>query len=117
MQEFKETTVTAYDVLGIDVNADQKTIHAALRKLALDWHPDRVPTWRRAEATLRFQAVMDAYAKIRTPEVRKLYDDSLRKTGKVKRRRFATSNDNMPLALKAKAWLKAIETVFWPVRK
>jgi DnaJ-class molecular chaperone len=115
------TTVSAYDILGIDRNAPQKDIHAALRRLALAWHPDRVPTWRRGEATLRFQAIMDAYNKIRTPEGRKMYDSALASTGRRKRvfamASVANSNDNVPLATRARAWLKAIETVFWPIRR
>ncbi|MBU6234848.1 MAG: J domain-containing protein [Alphaproteobacteria bacterium] len=119
MQHNVPTAVTAYDVLGVPYDADQKDIHAALRKLALAWHPDRVPGWRRGEATLRFQAVMDAYAKVRTPELRASYNETLKTIGtRTVRKRIATgSNDNMSLGIKARAWLKALETVFWPVRK
>jgi curved DNA-binding protein CbpA len=109
-------TVTAYDVLGLNPDAPQKDIHAALRRLALAWHPDRVPSWRRGEATLRFQAIMDAYNKVRTPDSRKAYDAILRATSKP-HRKLGVSNDNVPLGTKAMAWLRAIETVFWPLRK
>jgi DnaJ-class molecular chaperone len=114
------TTVSAYDILGIDRNAPQKDVHSALRRLALAWHPDRVPPYRRGEATLRFQSIMDAYNKLRTPEGRTAYDQAFAGIGKRKRlvvANAANSNDNVPLATKAKAWLKAIETVFWPLRK
>lgn len=111
------TTVTAYDVLGISPSAPQKDVHAALRRLALAWHPDRVPSWRRGEATLRFQAIMDAYNKLRTLDSRREYDAILQTTLKASRRRLVTSNDNIPLGTKALAWLKALETVFWPVRR
>jgi len=113
----KTTTVTAYDVLGIDFNADQKDVHAALRKLALAWHPDRVPNWRRGEATLRFQAIMDAYNNIRTPDARKAYDETIKNMGRGVHKRLVTTNDNLPMGTKARAWLRALETVFWPVRK
>lgn len=112
----QNNNVTAYDVLGIDRNAEQKDIHAALRRLALAWHPDRVPNWRRGEATLRFQAIMDAYSKIRTPDARSSYDASLGLAARP-RRTVAGSNDNLPLRTRALAWLRALETVFWPVRK
>ena len=115
------TTVSAYDILGIAPNAPQRDIHAALRNLALAWHPDRVPAFRRGEATLRFQSIMDAYNKIRTPDTRKAYDatlfslgGSLKKYGG--RVTAKPRNDNLPFTLKAKAWFKALETVFWPVR-
>lgn len=120
MQQDIEARVTAYDVLGIPFNADQREIHAALRRQALAWHPDRVPAWRRGEATLRFQAIMDAYARIRTPEDRAGYDRALKAMSSRdirKRLAVANSNDNLPLGLRARAWLKAIETVFWPVRR
>lgn len=112
------TTVSAYDILGIAPTAPQKDVHAALRRMAMAWHPDRVPSWRRGEATLRFQSIMDAYNKLRTPDVRKAYDDAL---GGLKKARVFTrvpaNNDNVPLATRARAWLKALETVFWPIRK
>ena len=119
MQKEIQATVTAYDVLGLDLNADQKQIHAALRKLARDWHPDRVPEWRKTEATLRFQAIMDAYSKLRTPEARAAYNNTLKnsKNRDIRKRMSANSNDNLPLAIRARAWLKAIETVFWSPRK
>ncbi|NBX66594.1 MAG: J domain-containing protein [Proteobacteria bacterium] len=119
MLKESQTTVTAYDVLGVPYDANQKDIHAALRRLALAWHPDRVPNWRRGEATLRFQAVMDAYAKIRTPEMRASYNETLKAVGNrtVKRKIAAAGNDNISLGFKARAWFKALETVFWPVRK
>jgi DnaJ-class molecular chaperone len=110
------TTVSAYDILGIDRNAPQKDVHAALRHLALAWHPDRVPAYRRGEATLRFQAIMDAYNKIRTADVRRAYDQALAAQPH-RRREFEVTNDNVPLATKARAWLKAIETVFWPINR
>lgn len=109
------TTVSAYDILGIDPNAPQKDVHAALRHLALAWHPDRVPAYRRADATLRFQAIMDAYNKIRTPAGRRAYDTML--SAQPRRRASVVTNDNLPLATRARAWLKAIETVFWPVAR
>ncbi len=115
------TKVTAYDILGVAPTAPQRDVHSALRKLALDWHPDRVPSWRRGEATLRFQSIMDAYNKLRTVEARKAYDDALALTTRGKRRVAAANsnagNDNVPLATRARAWLKALETVFWPIRK
>lgn len=122
MEKMMESTntVSAYDILGIDRNAPQKDVHSALRRLALAWHPDRVPSWRRGEATLRFQSIMDAYNKLRTLEGRQAYDQLLASATKRKRlvvANAANSNDNVPLATKAKAWLKAIETVFWPIRK
>lgn len=117
MAKFTSTSFSAYDVLGIDPNSPQKEVHSALRRLALAWHPDRVPSWRRGEATLRFQSIMDAYNKIRTPDTRKAYDEAFFAGTRVKLPTMTLSNDNVPLAMRAKAWLKALETVFWPMRR
>jgi curved DNA-binding protein CbpA len=110
-------TVSAYDILGISPDAPQKDVHTALRRLALAWHPDRVPSWRRGEATLRFQSIMDAYNKVRTPDTRKAYDQAFFAGNRAARPKLVLSNDNVPLATRARAWLKALETVFWPVRR
>lgn len=117
MAKYSPTSFSAYDVLGIDPNAPQKDVHTALRRLALAWHPDRVPSWRRGEATLRFQSIMDAYNKIRTPDTRKAYDTAFFAGTRIKLPKVSLSNDNVPLTMRAKAWLKALETVFWPIRK
>ncbi len=117
-----ETPQTAYEILGLSPNAPQKDIHAALRKLALQWHPDRVPAHRRSDATRHFQAIMDAYAKIRTPEHRKLYDERVKihartPVGAPQHRTIPISNDNIPFTLKAKFLLRAVEAVFWPFKR
>lgn len=121
MPKTSTPTVTAYDILGIPTHAEQKEIHAALRKLALEWHPDRVPPYRRGEATLRFQSIMDAYNNLRTPEARTQYDKIL-KNAQTQQKRAPISNDNRaqpaakPAQSKARAWFKAIETILWPIR-
>lgn len=92
---------TAYDILGIPQNASQQDVHASLRRHAVAFHPDRVPTHARETATANFHALMDAYNKIRTPHARSQYDAQLKRA----------KNDNPPaLAL----WLHTLKTVFWP---
>lgn len=69
----------AYEILGIARVAEQKDIHAAFRRLALVWHPDRcIDTGATARdirfAECRFQAIVAAYENIKTRERRAFYD-------------------------------------------
>ena len=61
-----------YDVLGINKNADDKTIKKAYRKLAKRYHPDINPGDTNAET--KFKEVTEAYEILSNPEKRKLYD-------------------------------------------
>ncbi len=67
-------TQDAYTILGITADADQKDIHAAFRRLALHWHPDRHEEQYQRAAERRFQAIAHAYERIKTREKRALYD-------------------------------------------
>ncbi|HET9499907.1 MAG TPA: molecular chaperone DnaJ [Marmoricola sp.] len=62
-----------YQVLGVDKDADQKTIKKAYRKLARENHPDSKPGDQAAED--RFKAVAEAYDVVGDPERRKEYDE------------------------------------------
>jgi len=61
-----------YQILGVDRNADEKTIKSAYRKLARQYHPDVNPGNKEAEA--RFKEISEAYQVLSDPEKRKLYD-------------------------------------------
>ncbi len=61
-----------YDVLGVPRNADEKTLKAAYRKLAMDNHPDRNPDDPAAEA--RFKEANEAYAVLSDADKRAAYD-------------------------------------------
>ena len=62
-----------YEVLGVERDADAKTIKNAFRKLALKYHPDRNKS---ADAEERFKEIAEAYAILSDPEKRKKYDTS-----------------------------------------
>ena len=61
-----------YDVLGIDRNADEKTIKKAYRKLAKKYHPDMNPGDKEAEA--KFKEATEAYGVLSDPDKRRQYD-------------------------------------------
>ena len=61
-----------YQVLGVERNADAKTIKAAYRKLALKYHPDKNPGDSDAEE--RFKEINEAYAVLSDDEKRARYD-------------------------------------------
>ena len=61
-----------YDVLGIDRNADEKTIKKAYRKLAKKYHPDT--NAGNPDAADKFKEVNEAYDILSDPKKKKLYD-------------------------------------------
>jgi len=60
-----------YEILGIDKNADLKTIKSAFHKLALKYHPDRNKS---PDAEERFKEIATAYGVLSDPKKRAEYD-------------------------------------------
>ncbi len=60
-----------YEVLGVPRDADAKTIKAAFRDLALQYHPDRN---KAADAEEQFKEIAEAYAVLSNPQKRAEYD-------------------------------------------
>lgn len=56
---------TAYETLGIQINASRDDVKAAFRKLAFEVHPD-VSELPKAEAEVRFKLLSEAYEYIKT---------------------------------------------------
>ncbi len=67
-----------YKILGVDPEADAKTIKTAYRKLARKYHPDVNPD---AGAEDKFKEVAEAYQVLKDSELRAEFDD-LRKYGR-----------------------------------
>ena len=63
-----------YDVLGLDKSASETDIKKSYRKLAREYHPDKVEDKDREEATKKFQKIGEAYEVLSDTEKRKIYD-------------------------------------------
>lgn len=61
-----------YEVLGVDKNADAKTIKSAYRKMALKYHPDHNPGDKEAEE--KFKEAAEAYSVLSDETKRRNYD-------------------------------------------
>jgi len=64
-----------YQVLGLSRNkAKPKDIKSAYRKLALQYHPDKVPEDKKEESEKIFIKISEAYAVLSDEEKKKIYD-------------------------------------------
>ncbi len=63
-----------YRILGVPRSADATEIKRAYRKLALEWHPDKVPEERKEEASKKFQDIGEANDVLSDPEKKSKYD-------------------------------------------
>ncbi|MCD6422612.1 MAG: molecular chaperone DnaJ [Elusimicrobia bacterium] len=63
-----------YEILGVSRNASIDEIKSAYRRLALKYHPDRVPENQKKEAEEKFKEISEAYAVLSDPEKRANYD-------------------------------------------
>lgn len=61
-----------YEVLGVDKNADEKTIKSAYRKKAIQYHPDKNPGDKEAEE--KFKEAAEAYDVLSDADKRAKYD-------------------------------------------
>jgi hypothetical protein len=69
------TVPTHYDVLGVEPDADDETIHLAFRMLAKCWHPDS--NSRDDWSEKQFKHITAAYVALRNPIARAAYDKRL----------------------------------------
>src|SRR4051812_39958227 len=61
-----------YEILGVDRAADDQSLKAAYRKLAMKYHPDRNPGDGSAEE--KFKEAAEAYAVLSDSQKRSTYD-------------------------------------------
>ncbi|EGV63230.1 DnaJ-like protein xdj1 [Yamadazyma tenuis] len=63
-----------YEILGVTSSADSSAIKKAYRRLALQYHPDKVTEHEREEAEIKFKEVSHAYEILIDEEKRNHYD-------------------------------------------
>ena len=63
-----------YEVLGVGRDATPEEIKRAYRKLAMQFHPDRVPAEQKKQAEERFKGISEAYEVLADEDKRALYD-------------------------------------------
>ncbi len=72
---------TFYELLQVEKSATSASINEAFRRLALKYHPDKVvhlDVTAQRKALRRMQAISEAFATLRDPDSRALYDRCLR---------------------------------------
>lgn len=74
-----QKSLTSYDILNVSEQASQADIHAAYRRLAKEWHPDRHRGNNATRANHNFVLLQQAYERVKTPESRSAYNIMLAK--------------------------------------
>lgn len=73
-----EKSRSYYELLEVSPDASDEDIKRAYRRLALKHHPDRKNSQERRLAELRFRAINEAYAHLKTAERRMNYNRIMR---------------------------------------
>ncbi len=68
-----------YEVLQVSPKAEVEIIHAAYRRLAFKWHPDKRPG--DSSASDQMKLLTEAYAVLSNPKKRQEYDHQRRESG------------------------------------
>jgi DnaJ-class molecular chaperone len=63
-----------YKLLGVEKSAEASAIKTAYKKLALKYHPDKVPEEERSQATEKFKEISEAYSILSNEKRRKFFD-------------------------------------------
>lgn len=74
IDQLVEAGVDLYKELELTSAATQDDIKRSYRKLALRYHPDRVPASEKAQAEVRFKRVNQAHEILSDPQLRQYYD-------------------------------------------
>lgn len=78
----RKSIETFYDVLGLPPASTFEQLHARFKELALECHPDKFKedSKRQKEAAERFYKISGAWAVLKSPTGRKLYDAQMKLT-------------------------------------
>jgi len=63
-----------YEILGVAKDSSVDAIKKVYRKLAMQFHPDRVPEEKKKESEEKFKEISEAYAVLSDTKKRELYD-------------------------------------------
>ncbi|GME91450.1 unnamed protein product [Ambrosiozyma monospora] len=74
MTEDEEVELSLYEILGVDSKASSVEIRRSYRKLALQYHPDKVAESERDSAAAKFKKISHAYEVLIDEEKRGNYD-------------------------------------------
>lgn len=66
--------VDYYNILKVNRNAKDDDLKKAYKRLAMIWHPDKNPSYRRSEAEAKFKQISEAYDVLSDPQKRQIYD-------------------------------------------
>ena len=75
--------ISYYKILGVDENASSHELRKAFCKLSIELHPDTT-SLEIDEAKNKFQEVLEAYENLNNSNLRKIYDDKLKKNTRSK---------------------------------
>lgn len=63
-----------YNILKVNRNANEDDLKKAYKRLAMIWHPDKNPSYKRTEAEAKFKQISEAYDVLSDPQKRQIYD-------------------------------------------
>ena len=63
-----------YEILGVDKNDSKETIKKAYKKLAMKYHPDRVPEEKKEQYEKKFKEISEAYTVLGDDKKKEQYD-------------------------------------------
>ena len=75
--------ISYYKILGVNQNASNHELRKAFCKLSIELHPDTT-SLEIDDAKSKFQEVLEAYENLNNSNLRKIYDDKLKKQYRVK---------------------------------
>ncbi|XWS37428.1 hypothetical protein CRYUN_Cryun19dG0042100 [Craigia yunnanensis] len=66
--------VDYYNILKVNRHATDDDLKKAYKRLAMIWHPDKNPSYKRIEAEAKFKLISEAYDVLSDPQKRQIYD-------------------------------------------